>query len=152
MDLIGALTGIVERLTDWRRYLALYPAVVARVLSDGTLEVIPDDAAMRGSGLRARYLSGSAAGGGLPLTRDRVLLGFEGGNPERPFAIACAPSAALTEVAAVASKTQTALDALATTMAAHVHTSAAPGSPTTPSTNGTVVIPDVTSDFPVRLP
>lgn len=143
-----ALAAVVDVLTSWRRYLAWYPAAVAAVHSDGTLDVIPDEPTMRGAGHRVRYISGTAAGYGLPRVGDRVLLFFAGGDPAQPTAIGT--DATAVEALALAAPTKAALDALAQAMATHVHPTAALGPP---SVSGTVVtVADIESDFKGRAP
>lgn len=68
-------------------YLALYPATVSRQAADGSLDVLPDDTVVRGGGF-----SGVRLKTGVPGLRatvpagTRVLLGWEGGDPSRPYA------------------------------------------------------------------
>lgn len=68
-------------------YLALYPATVSKQAADGSLDVLPDDTVVRGGGF-----SGVRLKTGVPGLRatvpagTRVLLGWEGGDPSRPYA------------------------------------------------------------------
>lgn len=68
-------------------YLALYPATVSKQAADGSLDLLPDDPVVRGAGF-----SGVRLKTGVPGLRatvpggTRVLLGWEGGDPSRPYA------------------------------------------------------------------
>lgn len=81
--LLGRSTASVAR---WD-HLALYPATVSRQEADGSLDLLPDDAVVRGGGF-----SGVRLKTGVPGLRatvpagTRVLLGWEGGDPSRPYA------------------------------------------------------------------
>jgi len=78
-----ALRGLRQKID----YSRLYPCKVAAQNGDGTLSLVPDDARMKGHGLervKIRYgLPGFKANvrGGA-----RVRLGFDAGDPSRPFA------------------------------------------------------------------
>lgn len=83
----GALQRLVQSFMARIDYLALYPArVVSMEVSGQTVELKPDDA-------RIPDLTDVPLWHGLPgveveVEKDaRVLLGFEGGNPARPFAM-----------------------------------------------------------------
>lgn len=80
-----ALRGFVLRVMAFVGYHPLFPARVAKQNADGTLELVPDAATLPGlSKVPIRY--------GIPGVRvtvaanARVLLGFEGGDPRKPFA------------------------------------------------------------------
>lgn len=77
-----ALTRHYARRID---YLALYPAEVYSQDSDGTLQVFPDsDAIPKMSGVPLKL---PAPGTDVRVTKGaRVLVGFEGGDPDKPFA------------------------------------------------------------------
>lgn len=85
LGLAGLIEAIVERATRKMAYLAVYPSTVHSQASDGTLQVFPDDeripkmAGVKLSlpvpGAEVRVRSGA-----------RVLLGFEGGDPAKPYA------------------------------------------------------------------
>lgn len=88
MPLRESLEAIIEALIGRRLdYHALYPCTVASQASDGTLDLLPDDARIRGTGT-----SGIKIRHGLPGTTvevgagTRVLMGFEAGDPSRPYA------------------------------------------------------------------
>jgi hypothetical protein len=81
-DIVARLLSSVTSRLD---YLALYPARVVAQNADGTLELKVDDARVGGlSKVAIRY--------GIPgvkaevAANSRVLLGFEGGDPQRPVA------------------------------------------------------------------
>lgn len=76
------VTAIVGRRLD---HLALYPARVVQQRGDGTLDLVPEsDAVPSCQGVPIRY--------GIPgvtaeiAAGSRVLLGYEGGDPARPYA------------------------------------------------------------------
>jgi hypothetical protein len=84
------VSDALERFVRWVcrdvRFHRLYPGTVELDRGDGTMDVTPDDAEIRGMGLpplRPRA--------GLPATKvtadkgARVLVGFEAGNPKRPY-------------------------------------------------------------------
>jgi len=88
-DSIAAVLGRWADRTIGRRldYLALYPATVVTQAADGTLQLVPDDSRIKGYGMfpiRIRH--------GLPgidvkvVDGARVLVGFEAGDPTRPYA------------------------------------------------------------------
>jgi len=88
MDPVEALSVFVQRVMRRTRYHAQYAAVVQRQHDDDTLDLLPDDEIIRGTGLSRvpiRY--------GLPGVRvrvavgARVLLAFEGGSPAKPRAV-----------------------------------------------------------------
>jgi len=68
-------------------HLALYPCTVDAQAGDGTLDLRPDDAVMSGSGLSGIPLKTGLPGWEVSVSSGtRVLLGFEGGDPSRPYA------------------------------------------------------------------
>lgn len=83
------MSDALERFVRWAcrdvRFHKLYPGTVELDRGDGSMDVTPDDDEIRGMGLpplRARA--------GLPgeVTADagaRVLVGFDGGDPKRPY-------------------------------------------------------------------
>jgi hypothetical protein len=65
----------------------LYPCSVATQAGDGTLDLIPDDERIKGtglSGIKIRY--GQPGWTATVPANTRVLLGFEAGDPKRPYA------------------------------------------------------------------
>lgn len=85
---MNALIRIIRSLTRDMKYFKNYQCTVAAQSSDWkTLDLVPDDEAIRGDGLK-----GVPIRHGLPGCRvkvpvgSRVLLGFESGSSTRPFA------------------------------------------------------------------
>ncbi len=83
--LTRAVGAVVRHLTAHLDYFALYPAKLVSQNEDGTLELKPDDSRLPGvSKVPIRY--------GIPgvtvkvASGARVLLGFEGGDPQQPVA------------------------------------------------------------------
>lgn len=81
-DLRRLVTAFVGRRLD---HLALYPARVVQQRDDGTLDLTPESSAVPScQGVPIRH--------GLPgvtvtvAAGERVLLGYEGGDPSRPYA------------------------------------------------------------------
>jgi len=81
-DLRRLVTAFVGRRLD---YLALYPARVVQQRDDGTLDLEPESSLVPScQGVPIRH--------GLPgvtvtvAAGERVLLGYEGGDPSRPYA------------------------------------------------------------------
>jgi len=90
MSLRDAVASLVDALVGPRiDRLALYPATVVSQAGDGTVDVLPDDAKVRGlglSGIKLRYgLPGFTA---VVPALSRVLVGWEAGDPTRPYAMA----------------------------------------------------------------
>lgn len=139
----AVLRGSLERLIRGTMrdvlYLGQYTAVVQRQAADGTLDLLPDDARLRGNGL-----SGVPIRHGLPGVEVevpagvRVLLGFDNGNPQSPFASLWWPGSVTkvriggSEMVALAALVEDRLAKMQLALDTHIHTSAAPGSPTTP--------------------
>lgn len=83
-NLFEHLRRIVDNFVGGRLdYLARYTAVVVGQNSDGTLDVIPDDARVP-SAQRVPYRSLPGVTYTVPGGA-RVLLGYAGGDPARPF-------------------------------------------------------------------
>lgn len=69
-------------------HMALYPCTVDAQAGDGTLDLRPDDIVVSGSGLSGIPLRTGLPGWEVSVpSGTRVLLGFEGGDPSRPFAL-----------------------------------------------------------------
>jgi hypothetical protein len=123
-----ALLGVVRSAFPSLDFLASYPARVVTQNSDGTLELVPDDARLASlSNVPIRYgVPGVTAK--VPAG-SRVLLGFAGGVPSLPIAtvwesgepteIVIGPGAS--QPAAVATALRTELDAIWTAIQTHVH-------------------------------
>ena len=84
--LLAALERLLGRLTRRVDYTALWPARVVAQRGDGSLDLVPDSprvAPCQGVPYRTlRGLSVDVAAGA------RVLLGYEGGDPSQPYALA----------------------------------------------------------------
>lgn len=87
MDIREALERIIAHVTRDRVYLRSYECTVEQQNADDTLDLIPDDASIRGTGLQSVPIYH-----GLPAVRvrvspgARVLLQFVGGDPTKPYA------------------------------------------------------------------
>jgi hypothetical protein len=93
VSLRDAVASLVDALVGPRiDRLALYPATIVSQAADGTVDVLPDDTKVRGlgwSGIQLRYgLPGFTAE--VPAL-SRVLVGWEAGDPSRPYAMAWEP-------------------------------------------------------------
>jgi len=82
----GSLQAIIESVVGRRlAYHALWPATVAAQLS-GQLELMPDDDQMRGLGLgNIRIRHGEPGYATEVPPGSRCLIGFEAGDPKRPY-------------------------------------------------------------------
>ena len=68
-------------------YHALYPCTVVTQNSNGTLALLPDDDRIRGTGTDNVDIKIGIPGVTVVVSDEtRVLLGFEAGDPQRPFA------------------------------------------------------------------
>lgn len=89
-----ALASFIRWVMRDTRYHALYAATVEGQAADDTLDLRPDDESIRGQGL-----SGVPIRHGLPGVRvrvgagARVKLGFENGDPAKPYAALWEPGA-----------------------------------------------------------
>ena len=86
--LLATLTGLVGRVLGTRLdYLAKYPATVVRQTADGlALDVVPDDDRIKGRGLtRVPIRHGSPGWGVRVPSGTRVSVGFDAGDPRRPY-------------------------------------------------------------------
>lgn len=86
--LLDAFKGLVDWATRERPFLKLYPATV-RAQNGDTVDLDPDDASIKAGGLQGVPLRHGLPGVTLELDvgrRPKVLLGFEGGDPTRPYA------------------------------------------------------------------
>jgi hypothetical protein len=85
---LDAIKRLIRSLTGHYAYLGMVPCSVQAQAADGTLDLLPDDLGIRGPG----GLQGVKIRHGLPgcvvevAVGARVLLGFEGGDPRRPYA------------------------------------------------------------------
>lgn len=88
MTLLESVERIVRALVGRRiDYLALYPATVVSQGADYALELLPDDARVRGTGLAGVPIRWGLAGARCKVGPGaRVLLGFAAGDPSMPYA------------------------------------------------------------------
>ena len=86
--LIDSLEAIIEAIVGRRLdYHALYPCTVASQAADRTVDLIPDDTRIKGSGQSGIKIRSGVPGFTFTVPAGtRVLLGFESGDPRRPYA------------------------------------------------------------------
>lgn len=83
----AALDALIRWTTREQPYLRLYPATVRAQAADGTLDLDPDDAAIRGTGLSGVPIRHGIPGVTVEISAgQRIMLGFEAGDPRRPYA------------------------------------------------------------------
>lgn len=84
---LEAIKALIRKLTGHYRYHGLYPSTVLAQAADGTVDVLPDDEAVRGDGgLQGVKLRHGQAGFTQKVPAGaRVLLGFEAGDPRKPY-------------------------------------------------------------------
>lgn len=75
--------GPIKRAIDYSRK---WPARVSKVNGDGTIQVVPDDARIKGAGLDRVTIRTGFPGSLTPAPGSRCLIGFEGGDPSQPYA------------------------------------------------------------------
>lgn len=76
------LEGVLRKID----YSRLWPATVTKQNADGTLELVPDDDRIRGTGLDKVPIRYGQPGHKLEVrTGDRVLVGFAAGDASRPY-------------------------------------------------------------------
>lgn len=100
-DTIAAILGRWADRTIGRRldYLALYPATVAKQAGDGALELVPDDPRIKGFGLLPLRIRNGLPGLKVTVPSGaRVLIGFEAGDPTRPYAALWDPECGVSSV------------------------------------------------------
>lgn len=87
MDPSAALKSFVEWVTRDRVYLANYPSTVERDHGDNHLDLRPDDERVAGTGLSRVPIRHGLPGVTCRVrVGSRVLLGFEAGDPRKPYA------------------------------------------------------------------
>lgn len=87
MDPVEGLEAFIRRVMRRTPYHAKYVAVVQRQHDDDSLDLLPDDASIRGTGLSRVELRHGLPGVRVRVTPgSRVLLAFEAGNPAKPRA------------------------------------------------------------------
>lgn len=76
------------------RFHALYPCTVEAQAEDGSLDLTPDDEKIRGTGTQSVQIRHGLPGVRVKVKAGaRILLGFEAGDPRRPFAALWEPGA-----------------------------------------------------------
>lgn len=85
------IRGALERLVRWVTrdtiFLGQYSAQVIAQGADGTLDLLPDDPRVRASGVQAVPIRHGLPGVKVKVPPgERVLLGFENGDPRAPYA------------------------------------------------------------------
>src|SRR5512133_210126 len=92
--LLEAIRALVDACVGQRLdYQALYPCTVVAQDGLGRLDLLPDDAKIRGTGFQGvPILSGLPGFVSTVAPGARVLLGFRGGDPQRPFAALWEPT------------------------------------------------------------
>jgi hypothetical protein len=80
---LSRFLGPIKRAIDYSRK---WPARVSGVNGDGTIQVVPDDARIRGAGLDRVAIRTGFPGRITPQNGTRCLIGWEGGDPSRPYA------------------------------------------------------------------
>jgi hypothetical protein len=119
----ATLRGSLERLVRWIMrdtiYLCMYSATVVRQAADGTLDLLPDDLRLQSAGLQGVPIRHGLPGVTVEVPAgERVLLGFDSGDPARPYAAlwhegqVSAVRIGGTEPVALASGVQTQLETL----------------------------------------
>lgn len=94
MTLGKSLAAFIRWVMRDTRYHAQYPCTVERQADDGTLDLTPDDEAIRGGGLQAVPIRHGLPGFRVKVKAGaRLLLGFEAGDPARPYASLWEPGA-----------------------------------------------------------
>lgn len=87
--LTSAQSSLARFLAPLRRaidYSRKWPARVSKVNGDGTIQVVPDDDRIKGAGLDAVAIRTGFPGSLTPAPGSRCLIGWEGGDPSRPYA------------------------------------------------------------------
>ena len=93
--LAGFMRSVFPRLD----YFTLWPAKVAGQNANGTLVLIPDDAAIWPVGIsNVQMMCGTPGVSAKVLPGARCLFGFGGGLPSRPYALGFEPGALVTEI------------------------------------------------------
>jgi hypothetical protein len=87
MDPLAAIERVIEYVTRDRLYLRTFEAEVLRQADDGTLDLMPDDERVRGTGLQGVPIYHGLPGVTVRVVAGaRVLLQFVSGDPSKPFA------------------------------------------------------------------
>jgi hypothetical protein len=89
VTVLDDIARLARRVTGDFRFERVWPAVVERVGADGLVDVLPDDAEMRGSGLQGVPMATIDPATQLaPEPGCRCLLGFRDGDPRKPTIVA----------------------------------------------------------------
>lgn len=143
------IRSTIERIVRWVTrdafYLGQFTCQVAAQAADGTLDLLPDDPRLRAQGLQAVPIRHGLPGVKVKVAAGaRVLLGFDGGDPRKPYAALWHEGSVLSlELGgqlpvAIAQLVDAQLSTLAAAFDAHTHTW--PGglspAPTTPPSGG----------------
>jgi hypothetical protein len=116
-------------------FLGLYTAQVVRQAADGTLDLMPADDRLRSQGLQAIPIRHGLPGVTVEVDAgENVLLGFDAGDPSKPYAALwhagqakkivfgdMTIEAAGNKALALAQETKAALDAIQQAYDAHIH-------------------------------
>lgn len=87
MDVRESLERFIKAVTRKHIYLAQYECTVEAQHDDDTLDLLPDDDIVRGTGCsRVEIKHGLPGVRVRVLTGSRVLLGFVAGDPSKPYA------------------------------------------------------------------
>lgn len=92
-----------KRLVRWAmsdviHYWRMYPCEVVGQAADGSLDLMPDDESIRGNGLQGVPLKVGLPGFRVKVPNgSRIMLGYENGDPKRPYAVAWEPGS-VTEI------------------------------------------------------
>ena len=90
----SALARFIRWVMRDTRYHALYACTVESQAADGSLDLTPDDEELRGTGMQAVPIRHGLPGVRVKVKRGaRLLVGFEAGDPTRPFASLWEPGA-----------------------------------------------------------
>lgn len=87
----ATIRGSLERLIRWvtrdNLYLTKYSATVIRQAADGTLDLMPEDLRLQSSGLQGVPIRHGLPGVTVEVPAgETVLLGFDAGDPAKPYA------------------------------------------------------------------
>jgi hypothetical protein len=147
----------LERIIRWvmrdTLFLGQYTAQVASQNADGSLDLLPDDLRLRSEGLQSVPIRHGLPGVTVEVpTGERVLLGFDGGDPTQPYAALWHEGQVTkvfiggTEAVSLASLCKQRHDTIQAAFDAHIHiTTATPGASATPG----VIAPTATPIGPL---
>src|SRR5690606_15789866 len=123
---------LIRWVTRDSLFLGQYTAVVQRQAADGTLDLLPDDPRLRGTGLQAVPIRHGLPGVEVEVPSGvRVLLGFDAGDSRRPYAAlwhseqVTAVRIGGSDAVALAPLVSARLDAIQAAFDTHIHTTTA---------------------------